>query len=105
MKNAGKAHGLANKIRFECEMKAKGKATKWTDVYASEAELIADLSTLHIPGQNEKMPVPAVYKGYEYIHGFAKRVQAGNELTESQMKQAKRLAVEIKIACEIRECW
>ena len=73
------------------------ESTKWTDIYNSEDEIIADLKIIHIPGKNEQIfSFAPLYAGYEYIHSFAKQVQSGKELTEKQMKQCKRLALEIK---------
>lgn len=51
------------------------------------------------------MGTSVAYKGYEYIHSFAKRVQDGKELSDAQMRQAKRIASEIKKAWLIRDMW
>lgn len=74
----------------------KGKVT-WKDCYKAESEIIADLMTVKYDA-NIYVGVTPYYTGYNYIHSFAKRVQSGIELTEKQMKQAKRLAPEIRKA-------
>ena len=77
------------------------KPVKWTAIYANEAELIAELAGVNVPANNVA-PV-YTYIGYEYVHSFAKRVQAGRELTEAQLRQAKRIAIQIHKAYLIRE--
>jgi len=76
-------------------------------IYDSEQELLADLRVVHIMTRLELAMFGSVppYKGYEYIHSFAKTVQNGAELSEKQMKQAKRLAKEIKKAAAVADCF
>lgn len=78
---------------------------KWTTVYDSEAEIVEDLKKIHIPTNGEVNAVYRLYSGYEYIHSFARWVQNGKPLTEKQMKQCKRLALEIKKAAAIADCY
>lgn len=54
---------------------------------------------------NEPLVVYRLYKGYEYIHSFAKQVQNGKTLSEKQIRQCKRLALEIKKAASIKDCY
>ena len=77
---------------------------KWTDVYSSESEIINDLLRIHIPRISEWCGI-TFYKGYEYIHSFAKQVQSGKVLSEKQLIQCKRLALEIKKAASIADCY
>ena len=72
---------------------------KWSDIYESEDALVAEL--VHIDaeiGEDVINPVAPFYKGYEFIHSFAKQLQRGKDLSDKQMIQAKRLAKEIKKA-------
>ena len=100
----------AKRLSYDTKFKyVKGIDTvKWTDVYTSEQEIIDDLKQVHIPTSAELETITAygpLYTGYEYIHSFAKTVQSGKELTKKQLTQCKRLAVEIKRAVAIRECY
>lgn len=82
------------------------KAVKWNDIYNSTDEIIEELKQIHIPNiKNEWLGINPLYKGYEYIHSFAKQVQSGKTLSEKQLAQCKRLAKEIKKAYEIRNCY
>jgi hypothetical protein len=75
----------------------------WSKVYSPEEEIVADLKAVHIPEDGDWFGINPLYKGYEYIHSFAERVQSGRELSPAQMKQAKRLAVEIRKAAAVAE--
>ena len=92
---------------IDAQHKAQVKKVKWTDVYSSEQAIIDALNTIYIP--KSKTAPMYTFKGYEYIYSFADRVQKCwtlnekyNALSEKQMKQAKRLALEIKKAAAIR---
>lgn len=74
---------------------------KWTDIYPTEEALLADLERITIPS-DRTAPVNT-FRGYEYIYSFAFYLQKGWKLSEKQVKQAKRLALEIKIASAIEE--
>ena len=70
--------------------------------FADQADLIDDLRVIHVPDRNEWCNAAyMLYRGYGYIHSFARRVQMGMDLTEAQMRQAKRLAKEIKKAAAV----
>lgn len=72
---------------------------KWSDIYESEDALVAELVRIDAQiGEDVINPVAPFYKGYEFIHSFAKQLQRGKELSDKQMTQAKRLAKEIKKA-------
>lgn len=78
------------------------KKIAWTDVYGSEDAILEDLKIVHVPAKSELTgAVCQLYNGYEYIHSFARTVQAGRSLSEAQMRQAKRLAKEIKKAAAV----
>lgn len=89
----------------EINARFHNKQIHFTDVYASVDELIADLKAIRIPSRNEMVFVPRFYTGYQYVHSFAQRVQCGKELTEKQLVQAKRLAIQIKKAATISPFW
>lgn len=85
---------------FTAKMSRKqltGKVT-WKDVYDTEQDIINDLLMIDYD-ENPRL----FYSGYEYIHSFARRVQGGKELTPAQMRQAKRLAVEIRKAALLND--
>ena len=75
--------------------------TKWTDIYSTEEELLADLERITVP--SDRTAPTNTFRGYEYIYSFAFYLQKGWKLSEKQVKQAKRLALEIKIASAIEE--
>lgn len=72
---------------------------EWNLIYKDELEILEDLKKIKIPICG--FPPTGTYVGYEYIHSFAKQVQGGKHLSEKQMKQCKRLALEIKKAATI----
>lgn len=61
---------------------------KWNEIYDSEEELVAELLK---SGDYQKRDT----KGYVYLESFKARVMSGTPLTEKQMVQLKRLAVEV----------
>lgn len=91
--------------QLEAEYRKTLSPIKWNTVYNSEAEITEDLKRIHIPEKAETYLVSKLYSGYEYIHSFAKWVQSGKPLTEKQMRQCKRLALEIKKAAAIADCY
>ena len=105
--NVSKARTISNRVRAKYPNALS--PVKWTDVYSSEGELVEDLRNIHVPEDIEKdwfwMGCEPFYKGYVYIHSFAKQVQSGRELSKKQLTQCKRLAVEIKCAAAIRDCY
>jgi len=101
MKNINEAWTIVS--RLDAMTKGGIKKVKWTDIYSSEDEIIEDLKKVEIP-VNEEPPfagMTPMFRGYQYIYSFSKRLQGGKELTPNQMKQAKRLALEIKKAASI----
>lgn len=101
MKNINEAWAIVS--RLDAMTKGGIKKVKWTDIYSSEDEIIEDLKKVEIP-VNEEPPfagMTPMFRGYQYIYSFSKRLQGGKELTPNQMKQAKRLALEIKKAASI----
>ncbi len=80
-------------------------SVSWNKIYNSETEIVEDLKQIHIPDKSEPLAVYRLYKGYEYIHSFAKQVQNEKTLSEKQLKQCKRLALEIKKAVAIKDCY
>lgn len=81
------------------------KTVKWTEIYNSESAIVDDLKNIHVPENKDITKVMYLYSGYEYIHNFAKLIQNNKALTEKQMIQCKRLALEIKKAWSIKNCW
>ncbi len=99
MQNLRKAQIEAGKIdsRFP-----DFKKITWNEVYDSEDAILEDLMIVHVPTRAEFTgAVSQLYRGYEYIHSFARTVQSGRSLSEAQMRQAKRLAREIKKAAAV----
>jgi hypothetical protein len=80
-------------------------SVKWTEIYNNEQEIIEDLKQIHIPSNTELSYIGTLYNGYEFIHSFAKLVQLGKSLKDKQIVQCKRLALEIKKAYSIKECF
>lgn len=68
------------------------KPMKWDEIYDSEKELINDMLSIDA---SPSQPAHKIVRGYEYILSFQKRILSGQELTEKQMTQLKRLAVNI----------
>ena len=78
---------------------------KWTDVYNSEAVMLEDLKNICIPEKQDLLYIGQLYTGYEFIHSFAKQLQNGKTLSEKQIIQCKRLALEIKKAVSVKNCF
>lgn len=94
------------KFDADVEMLRMRGSVKWTHFFESEDAIINALKA--IPVVNERalyIGMDVAYKGYEYIHSFAKTVQSGKSLSPAQMRQAKRLASEIKKAYIIKDMW
>lgn len=93
----------AHKACMEISAKFGGglRSVKWTEVFKDENELIESLKGVAVPSTREAPS--CTFKGYEYIFSFAERLQEGKDLTEKQIAQAKRLALEIKKANAISE--
>lgn len=98
-----KAQTITRKIDFDYQYPVK--KIKWTEIYKSKTEILEDLKEIHIPSNGEMLYISRLYKGYEYIHSFARQIQSGKSLTEKQLTQCKRLALEIKKAYEIKDCF
>ena len=95
--------GQAQNICMEIDAKyaRRLRSIKWTEVFGTEQELIEAIKVIPIP--KDRVAPPYTFKGYVYIFSFAERLQKGIDLTEGQIKQAKRLAVEIEKARAIIE--
>lgn len=94
------------KFDYDLDMLRIHGSVKWTHFFKSEDDIVNALK--YIPIVNEIdlfIGTTTVYKGYKYIHSFAKAVQSGKTLTPAQMRQAKRLAAEIKKAYLIKDMW
>lgn len=90
----------------DVERKRMTGGVKWTNFFKNEEAIVSALKEIPIKDHMEiYMGTSVAYKGYEYIHSFAKRVQGGKELSDAQMRQAKRIASEIKKAWLIRDMW
>lgn len=75
------------------------KKHKWTDIYNNEDEIIEDLKHVEAKAFMTILnPFAPWYRGYEFIHSFAKQVKEGKTLSPKQITQCKRLASEIKKA-------
>lgn len=103
MEDLRKAQVIVRKI--DDKYRKNLDSVKWSTVYYSEAEIVEDLKKIRIPEKGELIAVYRLYAGYEYIHSFARWVQNGKTLTEKQMRQCKRLALEIKKAAAIADCY
>lgn len=95
---------LNKKYRIAGEVRARYgggiRKVKWNEVFSTEEEIVEALKEMKIIEEND-MPYTPIYTGYLYINSFSKRVKSGMSLTDKQMTQAKRLAVEIMVAKEI----
>lgn len=101
--NLRQAQNICTELEAERFRLTRGDqvSVKWNDVYSSEEALVEAIKGVAIPSN---MVAPnCTFKGYGYIFSFAKRLQDGKELTEAQLRQAKRLAFEIKKANAISE--
>lgn len=103
--NKGKQIAMEMNTSFERTKLMKGKSVKWTEVFETETDIVEALKQIPYDVNMMYVSFPCTYRGYEYIHSFARIVQNGNELSEAQMKQAKRIATQIKVAYEIRNEW
>lgn len=95
------AQTICNKIDAEYAYRRLQGGIKWTDVFSTEQEIVEALGKIYIP---KSRTAPAyTFKGYELIYSYAYYVQRGWKLSDKQITQCKRLAVEIKKAAEIAE--
>ena len=101
MTNLKKAQNAVREVENKY---ASFKRVSWNTIYTSEDAIIEDLRKIYVPeGKECSSAWYSLYNGYEFIHSFARRVQNGGTLSDSQMRQAKRLAKEIKKAAAIGE--
>lgn len=99
--NLSQAQKICQEIEAEYAIKRLSNNIKWTDVFGSEQEMLSALGKIYIP---KSRTAPAyTFKGYELIYSYAYYVQRGWKLSDKQITQCKRLAVEIKKAAEIAE--
>lgn len=71
------------------------KPCKWDTIFDTEYELIEAMFHEKIHTNEDKVPMHKWCKGYEYIKGFRKYYRQYGNLTESQIRQLKRMAYEI----------
>lgn len=69
---------------------------RWNELFGSEEELIEALKQID-PEEFKKLSLRHIVGGYQYIESFVRRLKSGKELTPAQLRQAKRLAKDIKI--------
>jgi hypothetical protein len=100
---------LNKRLAFQKIMKVESKyqrnttSIKWLDIYSNESELIKDLKEIIIP--DDINVIYNLYKGHAYIHSFSKQLKMNKPLSDKQLTQAKRIALEIKKAHSIIECY
>lgn len=94
----------AQKVCMEIDWENRnydGIHVKWTTVVPTEEALLNLIKNIYVPKRKE---APRnTFRGYEYIYHFAETLQAGRLLSPAQMRQAKRLALEILKAYSINE--
>ena len=92
---------ICQEIEAEYAIKRLSNSIKWTDVFSTEQEMLSALGKIYIP---KSRTAPAyTFKGYELIYSYAYYVQKGWTLSDKQITQCKRLAVEIKKVAAIAE--
>lgn len=95
---------VADDLRAQFDKIRETKPVRWKTVFNSEDELISCLKEIPIISCDEAY-LGKYYNGYGHINVFAYTLQHGKALSAKQLKQAKRLSSEIKIAYEIRNYW
>ena len=88
----------AHTIIREVEAKKLYNTIHFNDIYIDIFEMIDELQKIYIPSENELIYINGIYRGYEYIHSFAKQLRSGKTLTEKQITVCKKIASEIKKA-------
>lgn len=88
-------------LQVDYKFQAHFRKVPWTDVFKTEDDLTTFLKNVYVP--ETRTPPHNTFRGYEYIYSFADRLQKGIPLTDAQMRQAKRLALEIYKAIMIQE--
>ena len=68
---------------------------KWNDYFDNEEELIQAMLNEKVKADDRKYPVRSLVKGYKYVAGFRAYYKKNGYLTDKQMTQLKRLAIEI----------
>lgn len=81
---------------MQVEAPYKLNKCRWSDLYKTEQEIIDDLKSIYVP--KSRTPLGNCFKGYQFIYSFVLKLQNGQELTDKQLTQAKRLALEVKKA-------
>lgn len=71
------------------------KKCSWNDIFDTEEELIKALFNEKIYTDEDNVPLYKICKGYDYIKSFRRYYNKNGKLTESQIRQLKRLASEI----------
>lgn len=102
--NVSEARRIIAKIDYEYQPQIR--EIKWNTVYNTVSDMVNDLKKVHVFTKKEIANFPLyLYKGYEFINGFADQVQQGKELSAKQITQCKRLALEIKKAAMCADCF
>ena len=99
--NLVQAQKKCQEIEAKYAIKRLQGSIKWNDVFESEQEILESLEKIYIP--KSRIAPAYTFKGYELIYSYAYYVQRGWKLSDKQITQCKRLAVEIKKAAEIAE--
>lgn len=68
---------------------------RWSDIFGSEEELIEAMNHEKVLSDEKVVPHYKLCRGYQYINSFRTYYKKNGRLTESQMRQLKRLAVEL----------
>lgn len=70
---------------------------KWDSIFDTEQELIEAMfhEKVYTDTYEDGVPYCQLCKGYEYIKSFRKYYTKNGRLTDNQMRQLKRLAVQI----------
>lgn len=97
--NLKEARKICNEI--DSKYRRNGDTVNWSDVFGSKEDMIDALRSIYIP-KNRTAPL-YTFIGYQYIYSFAYYVKQGWKLSEKQMKQCERLALEIKKASAISQ--
>lgn len=99
MRTIGKYYYNPGELEHKLAIIHPLKSYKWTDIYESESEMLKELSEVDIKiGKCMTNRIAPYYRGYEFIHSFAKQLQEGKTLSQKQITQCKRLASQIKKA-------
>lgn len=89
---------ITEKLIFELHKSHNGineRKIRWDYIFDTEEELIRAMFHPKVYTDEDRVPMHMWCKGYEYIKSFRKYYRLHACLTDKQMIQLKRLAVEI----------